>query len=151
MSRTPPTPVVCPRCGNTVGAEQSWCLSCGAPARTRMRPTPNWRLPVATVAAVVLIVAGGTLGAFVALTTTGDDPVPAATTTVAPVAPAVPEPDPQPTAPAVTPTTPTTATTATTTSTPAAPSGGTAVPGTTTAPGITTAPAQPGAGTATTP
>lgn len=123
-SSTPPTPVVCPRCGHTVGAEQSWCLSCGAPARTRMRPTPNWRLPVATIAATVLVVAGGTLGAFVALTTTSDDPSAATPATTAapaaPVTPAVPEPDPQPTAPATTPTattTPTTATTPPTTST----------------------------------
>lgn len=140
MSRTPPTPVVCPRCGNTVGAEQAWCLSCGAPARTRMRPTPNWRLPVATIVALVLVVAGGTLGAFIALTTTGDEATPTAATTTVPAAPAVPAPDPQPTAAAPATTTPAaTAPTATTpgapvvTTTPAAPSGG-ATPDTGTAP-----------------
>lgn len=124
MSRVPPTPVVCPRCGSTVGAEQSWCLSCGAPARTRMRPTPNWRLPVATIAAVVIVVAGGTLGAFVALTTTGDDPAPAAATTTAPAgAPAVPELDPQPTSTAPAATAPVAP--AATTPAPAAPTTGT--------------------------
>lgn len=131
MSRTPPTPVVCPRCGNTVGAEQAWCLSCGAPARTRMRPTPNWRLPIATIAAIILIVAGGTLGAFVALTTTGDEPTPSAATTTVPPAPVVPAPDPQPTATTPAATTPAATTPGATTTggpvvttTPTAPSGG---------------------------
>ncbi|WP_210492351.1 hypothetical protein [Patulibacter sp. SYSU D01012] len=132
MSQVPPTAVVCPRCGNTVGEEQAWCLSCGAPARTRMRPTPNWKLPLAAVAALVLVVAGGTLGAFVALTTTTDAPeatttqtvpgavVPAATT---PGAPATGAPAGTPTAGAPATGTPTDGAPAT-----GAPAGGTTLP-----------------------
>ena len=47
----PPAPgtVACPRCGASVGPEQDWCLECGAPARTRLVPTPNWRAPVAVL------------------------------------------------------------------------------------------------------
>ena len=86
MSRDAPTPIVCPRCGGTVGADQAWCLTCGAPARTRMRPTPNWRIPIAVIAAIVLAVAGGTVGAFVALTT-DDEAAPTATQTAGQQAP----------------------------------------------------------------
>ena len=74
MSRTPPADIACPRCGAPIGTEQAWCLTCGAPARTRMRPTPNWKLPLVAIAAIVLIVAGGTVGAFVALTTDNEAP-----------------------------------------------------------------------------
>lgn len=100
MTRTPPAEIPCPRCGAPVGPEQAWCLTCGAPARTRMRPTPNWKLPLLAIAVLVLIAAGGTVGAFVALTTDNEAPkastvptstVPAATppeaTTGAPAAP----------------------------------------------------------------
>ena len=51
----PPAPgtVACPRCGASIGPDQDWCLDCGAPARTRLVPTPNWRAPVAVLAVVV--------------------------------------------------------------------------------------------------
>lgn len=107
MSRTPPAEIPCPRCGAPVGSEQAWCLTCGAPARTRMRPTPNWKVPLLAIAAIVLIVAGGTVGAFVALTTDNEAPkastvststVPAATPPATPEAQtdpaAVPNADP---------------------------------------------------------
>ena len=35
----------CPRCGRRSRRDQDWCLDCGAAARTRLVPTPNWRLP----------------------------------------------------------------------------------------------------------
>lgn len=143
MTQVPPTAIVCPRCGNTVGEEQAWCLSCGAPARTRMRPTPNWKLPLAAVAALVLVVAGGTLGAFVALTTTTDAPQPTTTQTVPAASPVATTPvDPATGAPATgTPTTgapatgapatgtPTTGAPASGTPTTGAPSGATTLPG----------------------
>ena len=40
-----PGSIRCPRCSSPIGPEQDWCLECGAPARTRLAPTPNWRLP----------------------------------------------------------------------------------------------------------
>jgi hypothetical protein len=66
----PPAPgtIACPRGATAVGPDQDWCLACGAPARTRLVPTPNWRAPVA-VLAVVIVLAGIALAiAFVALT-----------------------------------------------------------------------------------
>lgn len=91
MKRTPPAEIPCPRCGAPVGPEQAWCLTCGAPARTRMRPTPNWKLPLLAIAMIVLIVAGGTVGAFVALTT--DNEAPKASTVPTSNVPAATPPD----------------------------------------------------------
>lgn len=91
MKQTPPAEIPCPRCGAPVGPEQAWCLTCGAPARTRMRPTPNWKLPLLAIAAIVLVVAGGTVGAFVALTT--DNEAPKASTVPAATVPAATPPD----------------------------------------------------------
>ena len=63
-----PGSIPCPRCAATVGPDQEWCLACGAPARTRLVPTPNWRAPVA-VLAIVATLAGIALAlAFVSLT-----------------------------------------------------------------------------------
>ncbi len=49
----------CPRCGAYVAEQQDWCLRCGDAARTRLVPTPNWRLPLmlaGVVAALALLV-----------------------------------------------------------------------------------------------
>ena len=75
-------PVACPRCGARLRPEQAWCLECGAPARTRLAPTPNWRLPVAVVAVVVAVSVAALAAAFVELTQ--DPPGPVPTTTTAP-------------------------------------------------------------------
>ena len=94
----PPEPgtIACPRCGTAVGPEQQWCLHCGAPARTRLVPTPNWRAPL-LVLALVAVLAGIALAiAFVELT---KDSEPAAATTAQP-APAQPAPAPAQPAPA---------------------------------------------------
>jgi hypothetical protein len=66
----PPAPgtIACPRCATAVGPDQDWCLACGAPARTRLVPTPNWRAPVAVLAAVILLAGVALAIAFVALT-----------------------------------------------------------------------------------
>ncbi len=121
MSAAPPTPagpapvpLRCPRCGAQVGPEQDWCLECGAPARTRLAPTPNWRLPVAVVAAVVVAAVVALTIAFAALT--NDDGTLAPSTTSA--APAQPNETPQTSVPATTPAA--TALPATTTPAPAA-------------------------------
>jgi uncharacterized paraquat-inducible protein A len=90
----PPEPgtIACPRCGTAVGPEQQWCLHCGAPARTRLVPTPNWRAPL-LVLALVAVLAGIALAiAFVDLT---NDDQPATPTTSQP-APAQPAPAPAP-------------------------------------------------------
>jgi hypothetical protein len=91
-------PLRCPRCGSQLEPEQDWCLDCGAPARTRLAPIPNWRLPLAVAAAIVLAAAVTLALAFVTLTR--DDPtVLPPTTTAAPVEPneqppsTVPAPD----------------------------------------------------------
>jgi len=58
----------CPRCSSPVARDQDWCLACGAAARTRLAPPPDWRVPVAVVA-IVMLLAGFTIAAaFVTLT-----------------------------------------------------------------------------------
>ena len=78
MSATAPPAeagTTCPRCGAYVAEQQDWCLRCGDAARTRLVPTPNWRLPlmlagiVATLALLVIAIS------FVQLTR-NDAPVP---------------------------------------------------------------------------
>jgi hypothetical protein len=131
----PPAPgtIACPRCATAVGPDQDWCLACGAPARTRLVPTPNWRAPVAVLATVILLAGVALAIAFVALTNDTEPaapvdsqaPPPSATTTQPPASA-----QPTPTQPTPTASTPTGATTGQGTSTGA---GGTA--GTTTGEG----------------
>ena len=80
-----PVPLRCPRCGANVAPEQDWCLECGAPARTRLAPTPRWQAPNALVAVVVLLAGVALAFAFTSLTS-DDGSVSAATT--APAQPA---------------------------------------------------------------
>ena len=112
----PPAPgtVACPRCGTSIAPDQSWCLECGAPARTRLVPTPNWRAPVAVLAAVILLAGVALAVAFVALTNDNEPaapvnsqaPPPSATTAQPPAAA---QPAPTQAAPAPTTAAPTTA------------------------------------------
>jgi len=127
----PPTDgTACPRCGAHVAADQDWCLSCGDAARTRLVPTPNWRLPIAIVGVVCALALMAIALAFVQLTK-DDAPVTPAATTPATAPPATTAP-PAATAPPAT-----TAPPAATTTTPGATTATT--PGaTTTAPGQTT-------------
>jgi septal ring-binding cell division protein DamX len=62
-----PRPDACPNCGAPLPPGQDWCLNCGAPARTRIARTPNWRLPVAVVAALVVLLGAAVAVAFVQL------------------------------------------------------------------------------------
>lgn len=142
----------CPRCSATVGPEQDWCLECGAPARTRLAPTPNWRVPTLAIAGIVLL--AGALLAFAFVKLTGDDNAPAGTTPTAvteTTAPAV-VPPPVATTPTVPTTTPTVPTTTPTTpvTTPTTPATTTTPPPTTTVSQIPVVPV-PGQTTATTP
>ena len=74
----PPAPgtIACPRCATTIGPDQDWCLACGAPARTRLVPTPNWRAPVAVLAVVVLLAGIALAVAFVSLTNDNEPAAP---------------------------------------------------------------------------
>jgi hypothetical protein len=127
--------IPCPRCSAPVRGDQDWCLECGAPARTRLAQTPNWRLPTVAIGAIVLLAGALLAFAFVKLTS-DDNAAPAAATSTAPVidtAPTTPIPPPAGT----------TVPPATTPVAPAPPV--TSVPGqTTTVPGaVTTTPVVP--------
>jgi hypothetical protein len=74
----------CPQCGSPIAPQQDWCLACGTGARTRMVPTPNWRLPIATILAIVLLAGSALVVAFLALT--GDTSTTTTVTTPAPAA-----------------------------------------------------------------
>lgn len=69
----------CPRCGDTLEADQRWCLRCGDPARTVIAPTPRWRRPVVALGTLAVIAAGALTAGFIAIT--DDDPAPARTVT----------------------------------------------------------------------
>jgi hypothetical protein len=120
----------CPRCQSPVAPDQDWCLECGAAARTRLAPTPNWRLPVATLALVALLAGIGLAVAFVALTQ-DNSKSPATSTATAPVVATEPTAAAPPTTPPTTTpaaTTPATTTPATTTPIGTVPSATTTVP-----------------------
>ena len=70
-----------------VAPEQEWCLRCGAAARTRLVPTPNWRAPLLALALVATLAIVALVLAFVELT---NDNEPAAVPTQS--APAQPTP-----------------------------------------------------------
>jgi hypothetical protein len=101
-----PIPLRCPRCGANVAPEQDWCLDCGAPARTRLAPTPNWRLPVAAVVVVVLLAGLALAVAFTSLTRDDGAVAATATTTAVPAQPNEGSTQTVPTAPPVTATAP---------------------------------------------
>jgi hypothetical protein len=86
-----PAALRCPRCGATVAPEQDWCLECGAPARTRLAPTPRWGIPVAVVVALIAAAGLALALAFVALT---DDDGAVVTTTAPATAPIQPNETP---------------------------------------------------------
>jgi hypothetical protein len=54
----------CPLCRQPLEPEQEWCLRCGAAARTRLAPAPNWKAPL-TALAVLITLALGVLAASV--------------------------------------------------------------------------------------
>jgi hypothetical protein len=88
--------ITCPRCEAPVEREQDWCLTCGAAARTRLIPPPDWRIPAASVA-VLAVLAGLVLAiAFVDLTRQQTE-TPGTTSTTQ--APTVTQPPPAATTP----------------------------------------------------
>ena len=56
----------CPQCDARIEADQEWCLECGA-ARTVLHRAPDWRVPVAVIGTVVLLVIAGFAIALVGL------------------------------------------------------------------------------------
>jgi hypothetical protein len=62
-----PAPLSCPACGSPVAPDQSWCLECGAAARTRIAKLPRWRAATIAVAIAVALAIGGLIYAFVKL------------------------------------------------------------------------------------
>jgi hypothetical protein len=57
----------CPLCGETLRAEQSWCLRCGAGARTRLAAQPKWKALVVVLVLVVVVSLGVLAAALVKL------------------------------------------------------------------------------------
>ena len=74
---TPPpaTERACPRCGASLAPDQEWCLSCGTAVRTRIAPTPRWRVPVVLVGTLLALIAAALILALVELS---GDPQPVA-------------------------------------------------------------------------
>jgi hypothetical protein len=95
-----PRAMRCPSCGAEVRGDQDWCLECGVPARTRLAPTPRWRVPLAVVASVIALAGAALAIAFVALTDDPADPLPGTATTAVPPVAGTEAPTPAP--PAVT-------------------------------------------------
>jgi hypothetical protein len=108
----------CPLCGGPLEAEQEWCLSCGAAARTRLAATPGWRGPIVAIVAVIALSLGVLAAALIDLAG-GSGPtrtqVTRTVTSPAAATPAPVSPTATPTTPAatVTPTTPARAPTST--------------------------------------
>ena len=57
----------CPLCGAPLKPEQSWCLHCGAAARTRLAAQPKWKALVAVLLLVVVLSLGVLAAALVKL------------------------------------------------------------------------------------
>jgi len=97
-----PAPMRCPVCRAELAPEQNWCLTCGAPARTRIARAPNWRVPVIAVLLAIALSIAGLAYAFVKLSdSSGPVTATTPTTTVSPAPPAAGAPAaPAPSAPA---------------------------------------------------
>jgi hypothetical protein len=116
-----PGTIACPRCGSAVGPDQQWCLQCGAPARTRLVPTPNWRAPLLLLAVVATLAGIALAIAFVELTNNNDAAAPVNSQAPPPSATAAQPPAAATTAPPQAPATATGAQPQAPTSTPQAP------------------------------
>jgi predicted nucleic acid-binding Zn ribbon protein len=58
---------LCPLCGAPLKPEQSWCLRCGAAARTRLAAQPKWKALVVALVVVVVLSLGVLAAALVKL------------------------------------------------------------------------------------
>jgi hypothetical protein len=89
------TSEACPLCGAPLRADQDWCLSCGAAARTRLAAPANWRAPILALGVTVVL----SLAVLsVALVKLAENPSPAKTATTTPPATSAAAPVPAVTA-----------------------------------------------------
>jgi predicted nucleic acid-binding Zn ribbon protein len=58
---------LCPLCGAPLKPEQSWCLRCGAAARTRLAAQPKWKALVVALLVMVVLSLGVLAAALVKL------------------------------------------------------------------------------------
>ncbi len=58
---------VCPLCRAPLSPDQSWCLRCGAAARTRLAAQPKWKALVVSLMLVVVLSLGVLAAALVKL------------------------------------------------------------------------------------
>ncbi len=86
----------CPRCGAGLTPEQDWCLSCGTAVTTRVERPPSWKLPLAAIAAVLVLGTGALLAAFLGLADGDRQVVARAEATPAPTPAATPAATPTP-------------------------------------------------------
>jgi hypothetical protein len=82
----------CPRCSAPLDADHDWCLECGLAARTRLAPTPDWRIPLVAAIVAALLGVGGLAFAFVELTSDDGPVVTTPATTATTTAPATTAP-----------------------------------------------------------
>jgi septal ring-binding cell division protein DamX len=57
---------LCAQCGAELAEDQEWCLECGG-ARTMIHRAPDWRVAVAVIVSVVLLVIGGFVAVLASL------------------------------------------------------------------------------------
>jgi uncharacterized paraquat-inducible protein A len=56
----------CASCGAPLASEQEWCLECGA-ARTKVHRAADWRIPVALIAVLLVLVLAALVFALIEL------------------------------------------------------------------------------------
>jgi hypothetical protein len=70
---------LCAQCGAELANDQEWCLECGG-ARTLIHRGPDWRLPLAVIAAVIALAVGGFVVAVISISNDSGNPAAAVTT-----------------------------------------------------------------------
>ncbi|HEV3055508.1 MAG TPA: SPOR domain-containing protein [Solirubrobacteraceae bacterium] len=69
---------LCAQCGAELANDQEWCLECGG-ARTLIQRGPDWRLPLAVIAAVIALAIGGFVVAVISISNDSGNPAAAVT------------------------------------------------------------------------
>lgn len=64
---------LCAQCGADLADDQEWCLECGG-ARTLIHRGPDWRLPLAVIAAVIVLAIGGFVVAVISISNDSGNP-----------------------------------------------------------------------------